>query len=82
MKVAPTKTEAVYMYGRDHGTLPDNIYITVEGAKIKIGQGIKYLGLLIDSKWEFRQHFAQLTPRLGKVVTALSRLLPNIGGQL
>lgn len=80
LKLAPTKTEAVYMYSRNHGTPPDNVYITVEGAKIKIGSGIKYLGLLIDGKWEFRQHFVQLTPRLGKVATALSRFLPNIGG--
>lgn len=56
------------------------MYITVEGAKIKIGPGIKYLGLLIDGKWEFRQHFTQLTPKLGRVASALSRLLPNIGG--
>lgn len=80
LKVAPTKTEAVYMHSGNHGTPPDNVYITVEGAKIKVGSSIKYLGLLIDGKWEFRQHFAQLTPRLGKVANALSRLLPNIGG--
>lgn len=80
LRVAPTKTEAVYMYSEDQGTPPDNLYITVEGAKIKIGTRIKYLGLLIDGRWKFRQHFAQLVPKLGKAASALSKLLPNIGG--
>lgn len=80
LRVAPTKTEATFMYDNTQGTPPENACITVEGAKIKVGPGIKYLGLLIDSKWRFRQHFAQLTPRLEKAASALSRLLPNIGG--
>lgn len=68
------------MHENSQGTPPENGCITVEGTKIKVGPGIKYLGLLIDDRWRFRQHFAQLTPRLERVASALSRLLPNIGG--
>lgn len=67
LTVAPTKTEAVYMHTGEHGTPPENATLTVEGVKVKIGSSIKYLGLRIDGKWLFREHFAQLAPRLNKV---------------
>lgn len=76
------KTEAVFMHNGEYGTPPppENATLTVEGVKVKIGFNIKYLGLFIDGKWHFREHFAKLAPRLSKVATSLSKLLPNIGG--
>ncbi|XP_047528973.1 uncharacterized protein LOC125065436 [Vanessa atalanta] len=41
---------------------------------------MKYLGLILDGRWSFRQHFAQLGPKLINAAAALGRLLPNVGG--
>ncbi|KAJ0179790.1 hypothetical protein K1T71_004381 [Dendrolimus kikuchii] len=41
---------------------------------------MKYLGLVLDSRWDFSAHFRQLAPKLKRAAGALSRLLPNIGG--
>ncbi|XP_061729130.1 uncharacterized protein LOC133534051 [Cydia pomonella] len=41
---------------------------------------MKYLGLVLDSRWNFREHFVRLTPRLMAASAALKRLMPNIGG--
>lgn len=80
LKMAPNKTEATFMHDNSQGTPPENACITVEGTKVKVSSGIRYLGLLIDGSWRFRQHFAQLTPRLERMASVLGRLLPNIGG--
>ncbi|KAJ0169132.1 hypothetical protein K1T71_014954 [Dendrolimus kikuchii] len=41
---------------------------------------MKYLGLVLDAKWNFGAHFTQLAPRLLGAAAALARLLPNVGG--
>ncbi|CAH2209504.1 jg22661, partial [Pararge aegeria aegeria] len=40
----------------------------------------KYLGLVLDRKWNFEEHFRQLAPRVVGAASAFSRLLPNVGG--
>ncbi|KAJ0183944.1 hypothetical protein K1T71_000367 [Dendrolimus kikuchii] len=41
---------------------------------------MKYLGLVLDGRWDFSAHFRQLAPKLKRAAGALSHLLPNIGG--
>jgi len=41
---------------------------------------MKYLGLVLDSRWTFGEHFARLGPRLRGEIAGLSRLLLNLGG--
>lgn len=41
---------------------------------------MKYLGLHLDDKWCFEEHFAYLAPRVNAVAASLGRLLPNISG--
>ncbi|XP_076660102.1 uncharacterized protein LOC143363389 [Halictus rubicundus] len=41
---------------------------------------MRYLGLVIDGRWRFEEHFELLAPRLEKTAAALARLLPNVGG--
>lgn len=41
---------------------------------------MKYLGLNLDSRWDFRIHFQKVTPRALRAVNALGRLMPNLGG--
>lgn len=80
LKVAPEKTEATFYHDGTLGKPPETSQVIVEGIKVQIGGGVKYLGLFIDSTWRFREHFSRLTPNLEKAAAALSRILPNIGG--
>ena len=41
---------------------------------------VRYLGVRIDSRLTFRDHLQKVSEKAAKVVTALSRILPNIGG--
>lgn len=79
LKVAPQKTEAVFLHNGSHGA-PPKTTIIVEGASIKVGAQIKYLGLHLDGKWTFGEHFRLKIPRVERAAMALSRLLPNLGG--
>ncbi|XP_050550464.1 uncharacterized protein LOC126910806 [Spodoptera frugiperda] len=40
---------------------------------------MKYLGLVLDSRWNFGPHLRQLVLKLRGAAAALSRLLPNLG---
>lgn len=44
------------------------------------GPQLKYLGLVLDEKWNFERHFESLAPRLAAVTGQCSRLMPNLGG--
>lgn len=41
---------------------------------------MKYLGLTLDSRWTFREHFRRLLSKARKMEAAISRLTANIGG--
>ncbi|XP_061719981.1 uncharacterized protein LOC133527106 [Cydia pomonella] len=41
---------------------------------------MRYLGIVLDSRWTFKKHFEGLVPKLIGAVSALSRLPPNVGG--
>ncbi|KOC63731.1 hypothetical protein WH47_02270 [Habropoda laboriosa] len=47
---------------------------------VGVGSELKYLGLVLDSRWHFGVHFGRLVPREDRVAAALGRLLPNLGG--
>lgn len=79
LRVAPAKTEAVFIHDGSRGN-PPQANIIVEGTRVEIGNGIKYLGLYLDGRWNFREHFRRLAPRLERTAAMLSRLMPNIGG--
>ena len=79
LKVALSKTGAIWFGGsREKG--PTWRHIRVEGVRVEVKSQIKYLGLILDSKWGFRPHFEQLAVRLSAAAASLSRLMPNLGG--
>lgn len=41
---------------------------------------LRYLGLILESRWNFREHFSRLALRLMSAATGLRRLMPNLGG--
>ena len=48
--------------------------------RILAGPSLKYLGLILDGRLSFKEHFRQLAARVEKVALSLGRLLPNIDG--
>ncbi|XP_018402051.1 PREDICTED: uncharacterized protein LOC108779184 [Cyphomyrmex costatus] len=54
--------------------------ISIDGVEIPIADHLKYLGVIVDSRWSFVKHFQMIGERLTKTVNKLSRILPNIGG--
>lgn len=77
LEVSSSKTEIVGFYERGR---PANTMVKVADIDIKVGNKMRYLGLILDSKWTFTEHFTELAPRLERSGLALSRLLPNLGG--
>jgi len=41
---------------------------------------IKYLGLTLDGRWGFSEHFASLAAKVDKMADALAHLMPNLSG--
>ncbi|XP_037292216.1 uncharacterized protein LOC119188596 [Manduca sexta] len=56
LAVALHKTEALAFHG-PRSRPPIEAYISVEGVRIPVGSKMKYLGLHLDSRWDFRAHF-------------------------
>lgn len=77
LQLAPEKTEAVILTTR---TKVAPICFEVEGIQVKPSPAIKYLGVWIDSKLNFKAHFDKVSQKAEKTLTALSGILPNIGG--
>jgi hypothetical protein len=79
LKVAPGKSEAVFFHDGTAG-VPPRATITIDGTQIQVGTTLKYLGLLLDGRWGFVEHFDNIAPRLGKRADALMGLMPNLRG--
>ena len=79
LKVALEKSEALLFHGPRQGP-PPGAHIVVDGVRIGVKRSMRYLGLTLDSRWDFREHFQRLAPKLAGAAAVLGRLLPNIGG--
>ncbi|XP_028035015.1 uncharacterized protein LOC114246606 [Bombyx mandarina] len=77
--MALQKSEAVCFHSARKGP-PQGANLVVGGVTIAVQPKLKYLGLVLDSKWRFDHHFKALVPRLMGAAGALTRLLPNVGG--
>lgn len=78
LRVSEEKTEAVIFHGRSR---PDILpTISVGRSRIALGTSMKYLGIIIDSRWSFSDHFAYIEAKTAKVTRALCRLMPNLRG--
>lgn len=49
----------------------------VEGVPVEIRANMKYLGLVLDSRWQFKEHFGCLVPRV-RAATNLCHLMSNL----
>ena len=79
LSVAVDKTEAIFFHG-PRTAPPWGSHIVIGGTRVEVRAHMRYLGLVLDSRWDFYEHFIRLAPRLTAAAAALKRLLPNIGG--
>ncbi|CAH2269457.1 jg6499 [Pararge aegeria aegeria] len=59
---------------------PPSTSVRVGDADVQVSKHLKYLGLTLDGRWGFEEHFERLVPRIQKVAGAMHGLLPNLGG--
>jgi len=52
----------------------------MKGELIKTSPHMRYLGVIVDSKLNFKAHFDYIGDKMDKVTRALSRLMPNLRG--
>lgn len=81
LKVSAEKTEAVlFSRGRRRGARVDVPEIKVGSTVVPLSESMKYLGLYLDSRLSFRDHFAYVESKCGKITRSLGRLMPNLRG--
>ncbi|KMQ89495.1 reverse transcriptase [Lasius niger] len=80
LRVSEENTEAVLFHGRTRPVcLP---FVSVGNCSIKLANSMKYLGVYIDSRWTFHDHFAYVEAKVSKVTLALCRLVPKLKGPM
>jgi len=79
LQVAAEKTDAVLFYGRRR---PERLtpFVRIKGELIKVSPHMKYLGVMVDSKLNFKAHFDHIGDKVVKVTRALGRLMSNLSG--
>ncbi|XP_017881850.1 uncharacterized protein LOC108625978, partial [Ceratina calcarata] len=80
LSVSEAKTEAMFFHGLPRRSQPPPSWIRVGDSYVRVSQYIKYLGLTLDGRWCFDEHFDRLAPRLLATANALCGILPNLGG--
>ena len=81
LRVSLSKTEALLFHGPRRG--PPRVVrlaVHIQGVEVTVKAQMKYLGLMLDGRWNFGAHFTQLAPKVINAAAALGRLLPNVGG--
>lgn len=79
LAVAAEKTEVVLFRG-SRIRPPINVSVRVGECSISPSLAMKYLGIYLDSRLTFEEHFARTEVKLSGVVGALCRLMPNLRG--
>lgn len=77
LELAPHKSEAVLL---THKRNLRPIQFDLMGSIITPKQALKYLGVWLDRKMTFSEHFNKVTESVGKTLSVLTRVMPNIGG--
>jgi len=79
LKVAAEKTDAVLFYGRKKPKCA-NPFIQIKGKLVCVSPFIKYLDVMLDSRFIFRPYFKYIDKEMEKVTKVLGRLMSNLRG--
>lgn len=63
LRVALEKTETMWFHGPRVKLPTEESFLDVHGIRVEVGATMSYLGLILDSRWDFRAHFARKAPR-------------------
>ena len=77
LSLAEHKTEVVLISKRRKNT---TVKIKVGGKTIYSQPSLKYLGVIIDRRLNFKRHIEYAATKASSIATTISRILPNIGG--
>lgn len=76
LNISEHKTN-IMLFGGRNKDLPS---VRIGRSNIAVKRHMKYLGVIIDYKWSFVNHFKYTLDKAGKVIRALERLMPNMKG--
>ncbi|CAH2092422.1 unnamed protein product [Euphydryas editha] len=77
LQLAEHKTEAVLITSRKQ---VETITLQVGAHQIESQPSLRYLGVMIDARLNFKHHVQHVGTKASVVRASLSRLMPNIGG--
>lgn len=77
LKLAPTKTEAALLTTK-RKVKP--IEFRIMNTTIAPQHAIKYLGVWLDKTLSFGEHIRKVETKVGKTVTAITKIMPNVRG--
>lgn len=77
LSLAEHKTEALLVSSRKK---METITIRVGDHDIQSVPNIRYLGVVLDARLNYKEHIASVSRKASAVQGALSRIMPNIGG--
>lgn len=77
LELAPGKTEAVIMKGPRRRV---HIRFHLRDKEVMPSRAVRYLGIKMDDKGNYKEHLCRVVRKAERRVTALGRILPNIGG--
>lgn len=78
LQLAKDKTVLTFLNSK---RVPQDFSVRGPGYEICPSEEVKYLGITIDKRRTFRKHIKNITAKATRIIAALSRALPNIGGQ-
>ena len=79
LRVSMLKTEALLFHGPHNGPL-HRVTLRIQNWEGDVRAQVRYLGLILDSCWLTKIHFAQLAQKIVNAARALGRVLLNVGG--
>ena len=69
----PKKTELVLFHSKNK-KITSRLTIKIKGTKIFLSNFVKYLGILIDSKLNWKKHISELTKKLNRATAILAKV--------
>lgn len=77
LKVAIDKTEIVIFSPNRIRTVEK---INIADKTITSKASMKYLGVIVDERWDMREHFTYISEKGLGVINKLAQIMPNVGG--
>jgi len=77
LRLAPEKSECVILTNKHSFS---EARLLIQGYQIPVRRSLRYLGVQLDTRLSYNDHISSVAAGAKKAVTALGRLMPNVGG--